>query len=198
MAQALTRSDIVSSEHEPLILVDSADRAVGQLDKGACHDGAGVLHRAFSLFIFDPEGRLLIQQRAAGKRLWPGYWSNSCCSHPRAGETMAQAVGRRLRQELGLAATLHYVYKFEYTARYLDLGTEHELCWVYVGRTGAQPVINSTEIDDWRWIAPGDLDAELASHGERFTPWFKLEWRRLKARFGDDLGGIRALDETTE
>jgi isopentenyl-diphosphate Delta-isomerase len=198
LAQPLTRSDIVSSENEPLILVDSSDRAVGELDKAACHDGDGVLHRAFSLFIFDPEGRLLIQQRAPGKRLWPGYWSNSCCSHPRAGETMAEAVGRRLRQELGLEAALHYVYKFEYTARYLDLGTEHELCWVYVGRTTAQPVINSTEIGDWRWIAPADLDAELASHDERFTPWFKLEWRRLKARFGDDLGSIRTLGETTE
>jgi isopentenyl-diphosphate Delta-isomerase len=198
VAQPLTRSDIVSSESEPLILVDSTDRIVGELDKGACHDGDGVLHRAFSLFIFDPEGRLLIQQRAAGKRLWPGYWSNSCCSHPRAGETMAEAVGRRLRQELGLASRLHYVYKFEYAARYLDVGTEHELCWVYVGRSGAQPVINSTEVDDWRWIAPADLDAELASHDARFTPWLKLEWRRLKTRFGDDLGGIRALDETTE
>jgi isopentenyl-diphosphate Delta-isomerase len=198
LAQPLTRSDIVSSENEPLILVDSSDRAVGELDKAACHNGDGVLHRAFSLFIFDPEGRLLIQQRAPGKRLWPGYWSNSCCSHPRAGETMAEAVGRRLRQELGLEAALHYVYKFEYTARYLDLGTEHELCWVYVGRTTAQPVINSTEIGDWRWIAPADLDAELASHDERFTPWFKLEWRRLKARFGDDLGSIRTLGETTE
>lgn len=194
----MTRSQIVSSELEPLILVDSDDRPVGQLDKAACHDGDGVLHRAFSLFVFDGAGRLLMQQRASGKRLWPGYWSNSCCSHPRAGETMTAAVARRLEQELGLTATLHYVYKFEYTARYRDQGTEHELCWVYVGRSDRQPVVNSTEIDDWRWIAPADLDAELASHDERFTPWFKLEWQRLKARFGDDLSGIATLPTDTE
>jgi isopentenyl-diphosphate Delta-isomerase len=198
VAQPLTRSDIVSSEREPLILVDSADREVGRLDKAACHDGDGVLHRAFSLFIFNAGGELLVQQRASGKRLWPGYWSNSCCSHPRAGETMTEAVGRRLRQELGLDTTLHYVYKFEYQARFRELGTEHELCWVYVGTTTQAPIINSTEIDAWRWIAPADLDAELAGHGERFTPWFKLEWQRLKQRFGDDLAGVLAPDQAAE
>src|SRR5690606_33518233 len=118
----------------------------------------------------NPRGELLIQQRAPGKRLWPCYWSNSCCSHPRAGEHMTQAVGRRLQQELGLTAALHYVYKFEYAARYGDLGTEHELCWVYVGTTRDEPVINTTEISDWRWVAPADLTTELAEHDERFTP----------------------------
>lgn len=190
MPQVLTRSEIVSSEREPLILVDSADREVGRLDKSACHDGAGVLHRAFSLFVFNPAGELLIQQRASGKRLWPSYWSNSCCSHPRAGEDMDEAIGRRLRQELGLEAALHFVYKFEYEARYQEVGSEHELCWVYVGRTEDTPIINTTEIRDWRWVAPDDLTLDLASGGEQFTPWLKLEWARLRQTFGDDLTGI--------
>jgi isopentenyl-diphosphate delta-isomerase len=193
LAQALTKTEIVSSEREPLIVVDRNDREIGQLDKSACHDGGGVLHRAFSLFVFNPRREQLIQQRAAGKRLWPCYWSNSCCSHPRAGEDMTQAVGRRLFQELGLRAALHYVYKFEYVAAYGELGTEHELCSVYVGTTQDEPVINTTEISDWRWVSPQDLTGELDGHGDRFTPWLKLEWARLKQEFGDDLAGLDRL-----
>ena len=79
---------IVSSEDEALILVDTDDTAIGSMSKAECHDGAGILHRAFSVFLFDEHGRLLLQQRAAGKRLWPLYWSNTCCSHPRQGEAI--------------------------------------------------------------------------------------------------------------
>jgi isopentenyl-diphosphate Delta-isomerase len=195
VVQPLTRSEIVSSEQEPLILVDSSDRELGWLDKSAAHDGDGVLHRAFSLFIFNAAGELLIQQRAPGKRLWPSFWANSCCSHPRAGEDLDEAVLRRLQQELGLSARLFFVYKFEYVARYGDLGTEHELCSVFVGNTDADPVINSTEIQAWRWIKPADLTRELAEHGDRFTPWLKLEWERLRREFGDDFGGIERVGE---
>jgi len=190
VAQSLTKSEVVSSEREKLILVDRDDQEIGHLDKSACHDGNGLLHRAFSLFIFNSKGELLLQQRAAGKRLWPSFWSNSCCSHPRAGEDMDEAVGRRLHQELSLRARLRYVYKFEYVAAYRDLGSEHELCSVYVGRSDDQPVVNVTEIGAWRWVAPEDLTRELADHEERFTPWLKLEWERLRQEFGEDLAGI--------
>jgi isopentenyl-diphosphate delta-isomerase len=183
MKQATTQHHVVSSEEELLIRVDSEDTSLGTLEKSACHDGDGVLHRAFSLFVFNPRGELLIQQRHADKRLWPAYWSNSCCSHPRAGEDMDTAVARRLHQELGLTAVLRFLYKFEYTARYQNVGTEHELCWVYLGQTGSAPVVNTTEIADWRWIAPASLDTLLVSHPERFTPWFQLEWQRLRGEF---------------
>jgi len=188
--RALTKSEIVSSDQEPLILVDNADREIGFLDKSSCHDGDGVLHRAFSLFIFNQRGELLLQRRAAGKRLWPSYWSNSCCSHPRRGELMGEAVQRRMEQELGLRAPLRFVYKFEYQARFGDQGTEHELCWVYVGQTTEQPVINTTEIDEWRWIAPEALDAELAAGEDTFTPWFQMEWQRLRSDLPDLLGSV--------
>lgn len=194
MAQALTRTEVVSSDREPLILVDHDDREVGHLEKSACHDGDGVLHRAFSLFIFNTAGEVLLQQRAAGKRLWPAYWSNSCCSHPRAGEAMEDAIGRRLHQELGLTADLTFVYKFEYAAAYGELGTEHELCWVYVGSTSAEPAVNTTEISAWRWVAPADLTREIVDHGERFTPWLKLEWSRLQQEFGDDFAAMKQHD----
>lgn len=183
LTEELTKTEIVSSEAEALILVDSEDRELGFLDKSACHDGAGVLHRAFSLFIFNPRGELLLQQRAAEKRLWPEFWSNSCCSHPRQGETMELAVQRRLHQELGMSAELQFTYKFEYTARFGDLGSEHELCWVYVGQTDQQPVINVTEIKDWRWIDPATLSDALRDAPGSYTPWLILEWQRLSREF---------------
>ena len=189
MTQTLTKSDIVSSEAEALILVDSADQVIGHLDKSACHDGDGILHRAFSLFIFNNTGELLLQKRAPGKRLWGGYWSNSCCSHPRQGETMEEAVQRRLHQELGLTAELEFVYKFEYSAPFGELGTEHELCWVYVGQTDLSPVINTTEIGEVRWISPAELSAELAEDPQRFTPWLAMEWSRLTSEYAQRLPG---------
>lgn len=114
MADVLSAPDheVVSCESELLILVDEQDREIGHGSKAACHDGEGVLHRAFSLFIFNEAGELLLQQRSAQKRLWPMFWSNSCCSHPRQGETMEQAVHRRLEQELGMTSALQYLYKF--------------------------------------------------------------------------------------
>jgi isopentenyl-diphosphate Delta-isomerase len=184
VTQPLTRHHIVSSEDERLILVDSNDQEIGTLAKADCHDGAGILHRAFSLFVFNRQRELLLQQRHADKRLWPLYWSNSCCSHPRAGEAMDLAVRRRLEQELGLRAALGFLYKFEYTARFGDVGTEHELCSVYAGTTGAEPVINTAEIAAWRWIAPAALDAELAAASAHFTPWFTLEWQALRDTYG--------------
>lgn len=180
MADASPRHPTVSSEAEQLILVDADDRAVGHASKAAAHDGRGLRHRAFSLFIFNGHGELLLQQRSRGKRLWPGYWANSCCSHPRQGESMEQATERRLQQELGMHCPLRYLFKFEYQADYRDLGAEHELCWVYAG-TCTQPVrANATEVEAWRFIAPAALDREIARCPERFTPWLKLEWARLR------------------
>jgi isopentenyl-diphosphate delta-isomerase len=179
-----TTDEVVSSEHEPLILVDEDDREIGHLSKGECHDGDGVLHRAFSLFIFNSGGELLLQQRGAAKRLWPLYWSNSCCSHPRRGETMKAATARRLRQELGMSAELDHLFTFQYRARYLDLGSEHELCWVFAGRSEQPPQPNSTEIADVRWVTADALARELEDRPELFTPWFILEWPRVRAAMG--------------
>ncbi len=177
------RARIVSSEDEELILVDSDDREIGHLSKAACHDGDGVLHRAFSVFLFDDEGRLLLQRRAQAKRLWPGYWSNSCCSHPRRGETLDVAAARRLQDELHVDAELEFVYPFEYQARYGEAGSENELCSVFLGRMKGEPQANATEIDALRYVTVEELDDELATTPERFTPWLKLEWQRLTGEF---------------
>ncbi|HZR35627.1 MAG TPA: isopentenyl-diphosphate Delta-isomerase [Nevskia sp.] len=171
---------IVSFDDEPLVLVDENDREVGFMDKASAHLGRGTLHRAFSLFIFNADGELLLQQRAAGKRLWPGFWSNTCCSHPRRGETLDQAIHRRLEEELGLKTALRFLFKFQYQAQFDAEGAEHELCSVYAGRSDDQPKVNPNEISGLRWIAPDALDAQMAASPEAFTPWFKIEWARIR------------------
>jgi len=173
-------SHSTTSDTDSLILVDEADREVGHLDKARCHDGQGVLHRAFSLLIFNEAGELLLQQRSAGKRLWPLYWSNSCCSHPRRAETMETAIHRRLYEELGLRCPLQFLFKFQYQAQFDATGAEQELCSVFVGRTCDPVRVDPSEIVAWRWISPEALQAELAGRGaDRFTPWFVMEWERI-------------------
>jgi len=167
-------------DSELLILVDDADREVGYLSKRACHDGAGILHRAFSLLIFNEQGELLLQQRGASKRLWPLYWSNSCCSHPRRSESLETAIHRRLREELGMSCRLQFLFKFRYQAQFDAGGSEQELCSVFIGRSRDPVRSDPAEIHAWRWIAPGALQAELARAGqEKFTPWFRMEWERV-------------------
>ena len=184
---------IVSSENEPLILVNPDDEEVGSLAKSACHDGGGVLHRAFSLFVFNAAGETLLQRRHADKRLWPGYWSNSCCSHPRAGENTDNAVRRRAWDELGLEVSVEFLFKFEYQARFGDVGAEHELCSVYVGRSDGEPRVNTTEVAEWRWTPPAVLDDEIGQAPDRFTPWLRLEWPRLRGEFAERLRGAPTL-----
>lgn len=180
---------IVSSEAEQLILVDADDNETGYLSKAECHDGGGILHRAFSVFLFDPAGRLLLQKRGSGKRLWPGFWSNSCCSHPRRGESMALATSRRLKDELSVAANLEYVYKFAYQADFGAAGAENELCHVYLGRVAAEVQPNRFEIEGIRFVSVDELEREFEERGERFTPWFRMEWRALRGVHAAILAG---------
>ncbi|MEE9253833.1 MAG: isopentenyl-diphosphate Delta-isomerase [Pseudomonadales bacterium] len=192
-SRAAVRDEVVSFDSEELILVNENDEEVGHLDKSSCHDGDGVLHRAFSLFIFNARGELLLQQRSGEKRLWPRYWSNSCCSHPRRGESMEQAIHRRLHQELGVDAELEHLFKFQYTAQYEDAGSERELCWVYAGRTDAQPEVNRAEIEAWRFVSAKTLEAELDASPGRFTPWFKMEWQRITKEFTGEIARLQSL-----
>ena len=170
---------IVSSEDEELILVDRDDNEIGHLSKALCHDGDGVLHRAFSLFLFNESGELLLQKRGESKRLWPGFWSNSCCSHPRRGESMQIATLRRLSDELNIEASLEHVYQFCYTAEFGDAGSENELCHVYLGKVRGHLQPNDSEISDVRFVSTRSLEEELAQSPEGFTPWFKQEWQEL-------------------
>lgn len=180
---------IVSSESEDLILVDKDDNELGFLSKARCHDGDGVLHRAFSLFLFNDRGELLLQKRSDGKRLWPGFWSNSCCSHPRRGESMEIATTRRLSDELNVETSLEFVYRFCYTAEFSEVGSENELCHVYLGHLLGEARPNESEISSIRFVAPDSLGKELSKFPEQFTPWFKQEWRELVTEHSEMLLG---------
>jgi len=194
---ATSSDEVVSFEDESLILVDEDDNEIGSLPKDKCHDGKGQLHRAFSLFIFNDAGEVLLQRRSALKRLWPMYWSNACCSHPRRGESMEDAVNRRLQQELGLTSRLEFLFKFIYHAQYDETGSEHELCWVYLGRSDGSVVVNANEVADWRFVSVDKLDQELTTEAGKFTPWMKLEWQRIQKEFGHRLRQFSVTPQVT-
>ena len=183
---------VVSSEAEELILVDENDNEIGHLSKAECHDGEGRLHRAFSVFLFNDAGELLVQQRSPAKRLWGGFWSNSCCSHPRRGEDLEVATRRRLRDELNIEAQLEYVYRFSYQAFFGEAGSEHELCHVFLGRCNAV-MPNDHEIAAIRFVSAKELAREFATKAETLTPWFKQEWQALQRDYRDALSKYCAL-----
>jgi len=172
-----------SSPQAKLIIVDKNDNIQGYKTHAQCHDGNGILHRAFSVFIFNGSNRLLMQKRSPHKRLWPLYWSNSCCSHPRRGETTVIAAHCRIKEELGISTPLRYVFKFRYHAVDADRGSESELCSVYLGRTNATVAANADEIADWKFMDVGDFEKGLAEQPERYTPWIHLEWEYLRSRY---------------
>ena len=165
-----------------LTLVDEQGEPLRAETRAAAHSGDGLLHRAFSIYLFDRRGRLLLQRRSATKQLWPLYWSNSCCSHPRWGEDVAVVAPRRLQEELGVTADLKPIFTFRYQARFGGRGSERELCTVYIGLADAVGAVDPTEVADWRYVDPLELDAQLAAHPDDYTPWLRLAWARLRKR----------------
>ena len=182
-------SNIVSFDNEPLMLVDSDDVVIGFKEKAAAHRGNGVLHRAFSIFLFNDQGEVLLQQRSSLKPLWPEYWSNTCCSHPRRGESLTQATQRRLKEELKLESQLTFLFKFQYHAMFNDIGSEHELCSVFVGNATGRPApdFNPTEIAATAWVSVDTVDEWLNDDNVQTTPWFAMEWKRIKDEFSGQL-----------
>jgi isopentenyl-diphosphate delta-isomerase len=157
-----------------LILVNEKDEAVGFATKEECHKGKGILHRAFSVYIFNDKSELLIQQRSKEKLLWPGFWSNSCCSHPRAGEDYEKAGERRLKEELGFSCPLKLLNKFQYQAQYKDIGSENEVCAVLVGHYQGKVEPAPEEAADFKWISLAELKKDIVKNPDRYTPWFKI------------------------
>ena len=171
-----------------LIMVNTQDEILGYETKAACHRGQGRLHRAFSILLFNQRRELLLQQRSAEKLLWPLYWSNSVCSHPRKGENYDEAAARRLVEELGLSVPLRQVFSFEYHAQFGDIGAEYECCAVFVGQMNGESIqANPAEIAAWKFIAVDDVEQELTQNQGRYTPWFQLEWKRMLRDFRDQL-----------
>lgn len=175
-----------------LIVVDKQDKIIGFEEKEKCHDGDGILHRAFSIFIFNDKKELLIQQRSEFKRLWPLYWSNTCCSHPRFNENLIESVEKRLKQECGISCLLKELYKFQYSAKYKDKGSENEICSVLIGRLSDEQNIvpNPEEIADYKWVNIDELKKDIKEDPNKYSPWFKIEIKKL---FSDCLDKIEEL-----
>ena len=172
--------ETVSFDGELLIVVDKHDTIIDYKSKIDCHQGDGILHRAFSIFIFNDDGQLILQKRSNKKWLWPHYWSNSCCSHPRKGEKVEEAAYRRLKEELGIESPLTFLFKFQYSVPYKNVGSEREMCSVLIGKSNSHISPNKNEIDEWKYMDIEKLDENMSVNPDKYTPWFKLEWERIK------------------
>ena len=166
---------------DEVILVDEEDREVGTAPKLRAHR-EGWLHRAFSVFLFNSRGELLLQRRADDKYHSAGLWSNTCCSHPRPGEETDAAARRRLGEEMGLSAPLLPVFDFRYRAAFADGLWEHELDHVYIGRSDADPHPDPAEVAGWRWASVDAVVREMERDPEAFTVWFREPFEELVAR----------------
>ena len=163
---------------EYVVLVDESDRQTGLMEKQVAHVTPH-LHRAFSVFIFNSKGELLLQQRALSKYHSPGLWTNTCCSHPRAGETLEEATSRRLREEMGMACEMHEVYTFIYKAPVGEGLTEHEFDHVFIGQSDDLPEINREEVESWKYMSLDDLKEDIGCHPECYTEWFKITFEEM-------------------
>ena len=158
---------------EFVVLVDQDDQKLGLMEKQQAHV-AGLLHRAFSVFVFNSKGELMIQQRAASKYHSPTLWTNTCCSHPRDNETYEEAAHRRLQEEMGFDCELEYKFNFIYKAHLENDLIEHELDHVFIGTFDEDPKLNPEEVMAYRWVELDDLKKDMRKNPQNYTAWFKI------------------------
>jgi len=177
----------MNDANEKVVLVDENDNEVGTMDKLTVHH-QGVLHRALSVFVFDPDGKLIIQRRALHKYHSPGKWANTCCSHPRVDENVEKAAHRRLMEEMGFDTRLKKVFSFVYKADVGDGLIEHELDHVLIGTFDGQPKVNPDEVDTWKAIDMNDLKQDVRANPEDYAEWFKIIFERVDEFYRSKVG----------
>lgn len=165
---------------EQVILVDKNDNAIGLMEKMEAHR-KGLLHRAFSVFIFNNQNQLLLQQRGLNKYHSAGLWTNTCCSHPRNNESILQAANRRLKEEMGIETKLTVKHKFIYRTPFENGLTEHELDYILTGKTNQTPVLNPLEVNSYKWISMDELLVDIEQNPNQYTSWFKIILRESLA-----------------
>lgn len=158
---------------EQVIIVDINDNQLGLMPKMEAHEKA-VLHRAFSVFIFNKKGELMLQQRAAHKYHSPLLWTNTCCSHQRNGESNLEAGVRRLQEEMGFTAAIKEVFSFIYKAPFDNGLTEHELDHVLIGYFDDEPNLNKEEAEAYKWMTLEDVKSDIDENPSIYTEWFKI------------------------
>ncbi len=160
-------------KEEKVILVNEKDEQIGTMPKMEAHEKA-ILHRAFSVFIFNDANELMLQQRASHKYHSPNLWTNTCCSHQRVGESNIEAGKRRLQEEMGFVTDLKDTISFIYKAPFDNGLTEHEYDHILVGTYNEEPNINPEEVSNWKWMSLEDVKNDMQDHPERYTEWFKI------------------------
>lgn len=160
-----------------IILVDKNDNEIGAGEKLKVHQ-EGKLHRSFSVFIFNPKGKILLQKRAKSKYHSPGLWSNACCSHPGLNKDLKEEAKRRLKKEMGIECDLREIFSFVYKARVGDL-IEHEFDHVFWGEFEGKPLPDKEEVGDWKWVTLKELRKDVKKNPEDYAPWFKIILNRL-------------------
>ena len=165
---------------EEVILVDKNDLECGTMEKMEAHKNGGTLHRAFSVFIFNTKGDLLLQRRAEHKYHSGGLWTNTCCSHPRPGETTREAGNRRLVEEMGMECKLVELFSFEYKAELSPEMTEWEIDHVLLGLSDKEPNINTDEVAQFKYMPLNEIDNDLKTNTHNYTEWFKICFERVK------------------
>lgn len=160
-------------KEEQVVLVNERDEKIGLMPKQEAHV-KGVLHRAFSVFIFNDKNELMLQQRAFEKYHTPGLWANTCCSHQRDGESSVEAGKRRLMEEMGFTTDLKETTTFIYKAPFDNGLTEHELDHILVGSYEADPEVNPEEVASWKWMELEKVRDDIKTNPDIYTPWFKI------------------------
>ena len=159
--------------NEKIVLVDENDREIGTEEKLKAHKD-GKLHRAFSIFIFNSKGEMLLQKRAKNKYHSGGLWTNACCSHPRPDERLGDAIHRRLKEEMGFDCELKKMFHFIYKVKFDNNLTEHEFDHVFVGIYDGKVKPNPEEVEDFKWININDLIKDIRTNDKRYTYWFNI------------------------
>jgi isopentenyl-diphosphate delta-isomerase len=165
---------------EEVILVNGRDEQTGTMEKMEAHL-KGALHRAFSIFIFNSKGEMLLQQRAVTKYHNGELWTNACCSHPAPGETILVAANRRLQEEMGFTTSLEKAFDFTYNASFENGLTEHEFDHVFTGTYDGEIKANNAEVKDYCFKTMDEIESSLKSHPQKFTVWFKIAFPKIKA-----------------
>ena len=165
-------------KEEHVVLVNERDESLGTMPKMEAHE-KGVLHRAFSVFILNKAGEIMLQQRAGHKYHSPLLWTNTCCSHQREGESNIEAGKRRLEEEMGFTTELKELFSFIYKAPFDNGLTEHELDHVMIGYYEDAPVLNEEEVAAWSWEKPEKIKEDMKQHPDKYTAWFKIIFERF-------------------
>jgi isopentenyl-diphosphate delta-isomerase len=164
---------------EEVILVNEQDEETGIMEKMQAHR-EGALHRAFSVFIFNSKGEMLLQQRAMNKYHSGGLWTNACCSHPRPGELIHEAAARRLKEELGFEVPLEKIFHFTYRSSFENGLTEHEFDHVFFGRYEGEINFNKNEVKDFCYRSMDEIESSFLTHPQKFTTWFYIAFPLAK------------------